>query len=184
MSDAEIMSRPQLLAYWRKVKETIHLFDKIIVQYVIQWSAVLLGIIGASVLAFSQSRTIAGVISLTAILVSLPIALKCFFYYELLEEALSLGKEIEKQIFRGRESEFGLTHRLCSISTRRYLEMTFFGWTIFIPFAILAVSSLTLALFYFDLVTTPKDIVLVLFALLGGVGLAVLLINFFMKFAK
>lgn len=178
------MNLKDLLSYWKKVKETIHLFDKIIVQYVIQWSAVLLGMIGASVIIFPQSSLLAGMISLTAILVSLPIAMKCFFYYELLEEALCLGLEIEKLIFKGEENKFGLTHRLCNISTRKYLEITFFGWTIFLPFVILAALSLTLAFFYFNLITTPMNSILFLFALLGGIAFVILLLGFFLKFKK
>jgi hypothetical protein len=176
------MNSRDLITYWKKVKETIHLFDKIIVQYVVQWSAVLLAMIGASVLAFSASNLAAGVISITAILVSFPIAVKCFFYYELLEEALRLGLEIEKLIFKGEENKFGLTHRLCKISTRTYLEITFFGWTIFLPFVILAISSLTLSVFYLAVITTLRDIFLFLFSLLGSVALTILLIGFFLRF--
>ena len=185
------MNLQDLLTYWKKVKDTIHLFDKIIVQYVVQWSAVLLGIIGASVLVASQpnlvpsqSNVIAGLISLTAILVSIPIAIKCFFYYELLEEALCLGKEIEKMIFKGDESKYGLTHRLCSISTRTYLGITFFGWTIFLPFLILAALSLTLASFYFGVITTSTNIVLFLFGLLGTMAVVILLVGFLARFKK
>ena len=168
------------LEYWKKVKDTIHLFDRIIVQYVVQWSAILLGMIGASVLVFSTSHLTAGVISLAAILVAFPIAIKCYFYYELLEEALSVGIDIEKLIFKTEpeRQRFGLTHRLCSISTRQYLGITFFGWTIFLPFAILGLLSLTLSVFYFDMITTMKDIVLFLFGVLGAMFLVVLFLGF------
>lgn len=173
------MQLRDLIAYWKKVKETIHLFDGIIVRYVVQWSAVILGMIGASALVFPTSNSIAGLISLTAIIISVPIGVKCYFYYELLEEALSLGLKIEKLIFKGEECELGLTHRLCAISTRKYLGITFFGWSIFLPFMILCVSSLTLALFYFKIVTTPVEIVLSLFAVLGGVAFVIFLVGLF-----
>lgn len=161
------MNMKELLRYWRKVKETIHVFDGIIVRYVVQWSAVLLGMIGASAVVYPDSSVISGLISLTTIVVSFPIAIKCYFYYELLEEALSLGLDIEKLIFKGEEETFGLTHRLCAVSTRKYLGMTFFGWVIFLPFVILFDLSLTLALFYFSVVKTPLEITLTLFAILG-----------------
>lgn len=150
------MTLPELVTYWKKVKETIHVFDKIIVQYVVQWSAVLLGIIAASVVVFPTSNLIAGIISLTAIGVSLPIGLKCFFYCKMLEEALSVGLELEKLIFKGDEGRFGLSHRLCKISTKKYFGITFFKWTIFLPFVILAILSSILALFYFNVITMPN----------------------------
>ena len=152
MSD---MKKSELIAIWKKVKETIHVFDKIVVQYVVQWSAVMLGMIGASAIVYPSSGTIAGTISLTAIVVSIPIGLKCFFYYQLLEESLLVALEMEKLIFKDEVEILGLTHRLEAISRRPYMEMTFFGWTIFLPFLILTASSSTLSLFYFDIIQTP-----------------------------
>ena len=150
---------PVLIEYWKKVKETIHLFDEIIVKYVIQWSAILLAIIGASTLVFSSSTTevdyslLAAMVSLSAILISIPIAVKCYFYYELLEEALRVAEDVENVIFgrvRSHEPDIRLTHRLTAISTRKKLGITFFGWTIFIPFAFLFAISLTLMVYYFS----------------------------------
>jgi hypothetical protein len=141
----------QLLAYWGKVKETIHAFDEIVVRYVIQWSAILLGMIGASVVVLPRSNLVAGVISCGAIVVSIPIAIKCYFYYELLEEALSLGMDVEKLIFKSDKlaSELGLTCRLCAISTRKFAGITFYGWTMFLIFGCFAAISSALSLVYF-----------------------------------
>jgi len=145
-----------LIEYWKKVKETIHLFDEIIVKYVIQWSAVLLAIVGASTLVFSNSTPevdfsfLAGMITLTAILISIPIAVKCYFYYELLEEALNVAKDVESIIFGTHTCDIRLTHRLTRISTKERLGIKYFAWTILIPFALLFVISFGLMLYYFS----------------------------------
>lgn len=160
-------NNPVLIEYWKKVKETIHLFDEIIVKYVIQWSAILLAIVGGSAVVFSNSSPevdfslLAGIVALTAFLISIPILVKCWFYYELLEEALHLAEDVEIVMFKNKElaDKIGLTHRLCKISTRRWVGTTFFGWTIFMPFIFLLVISVTLMLYYFDWVTTPIDVI-------------------------
>jgi len=141
----------QLLTYWRKVKETIHVFDDIIVRYVVQWSAVLLGMIGASVVVLPSSNLVAGAISLGALAISFPIAINLHFYYELLEEALCLGMDIEKLMFKDDKlaSELGLTCRLCDISTRKFGGITFFGWTMFLIVGSFAAISLILSFVYF-----------------------------------
>ena len=141
----------QLLTYWRKVKETIHVFDDIIVRYVVQWSAVLLGMIGASVVVLPTSNLVAGAISLGALVVSFPIAINLYFYYELLEEALRIGIDVEKLIFKDEElaSELGLTCRLFAVSAREYGGITFFGWTMFLIVGSFAAISLILSLVYF-----------------------------------
>lgn len=141
----------QLLTYWKKVKETIHVFDEIIVRYVVQWSAVLLGMIGASVVVLPASSLIAGTISCGAIIVSIPIAINCYFYYELIEETLRLGMDIEKLIFKDDKlaSELGLTCRLCAISTRTFGGIPFFGWTMFLIFGSFATISSILSWVYF-----------------------------------
>lgn len=165
---SQVLGPRELVEYWKKVKETIHLFDNIIVRYVVQWSNILLVMIGASVLiitqaqSFAMSGLIAGTISLAACIVAFPIAMKCYFYYELLEEALLVGLEIEKLIFKDerRVAELGLTHRLTQISTRRIWGVTFFGWSIFLPFVFLAFLSLTLALFFLNVIKTPQEITL------------------------
>ncbi|MDH5483390.1 MAG: hypothetical protein OEY22_11040 [Candidatus Bathyarchaeota archaeon] len=162
---SQILGQSELIEYWKKVKETIHLFDGIIVRYVVQWSNVLLVMVGASVVVFSQAQTysmIAGGIALAACIIAFPIAIKCYFYYELLEEALKVGLEIEKLIFQdnNRANQLGLTHRLTNISTRKTYGMTFFGWSIFLPFAFLAFLSLTLALVFFGAITTLLEFLL------------------------
>lgn len=141
----------QLLMYWRKVKETIHVFDEIIIRYVVQWSAVLLGMIGASAVVLPESNVVAGLISCGAIVVACPIAIQCYFYYELLEEALRLGMDVEKLVFKDDKlaSELGLTCRLCAISTRKFGGITFFGWAIFLIFGSFAGISFILSLVYF-----------------------------------
>ena len=167
------MNTKELLTYWKKVKETIHLFDNIIVRYVVQWSNILLIMIGASALAYPTSNLIAGTFSLAAAIVSVPIAIKCKFYYELLEEALSLGIDVEKLIFKGDESQkLGLTYRLTSISTRTIAGSTFFAWSIYLPFVVIFILSLTLAAFYFTLITTPLQIAA---CLVGGTSVALFL---------
>lgn len=167
------MDTKDLLTYWKKVKETIHLFDNIIVRYVVQWSNILLIMIGASVLAYPTSNLIAGTFSLAAAIVSVPIAIKCKFYYELLEEALHLGIDVEKLIFEGDESQkLGLTYRLSKISTRPIAGTTFFAWSIFLPFVVIFILSLTLAAFYFTLITAPLQIVA---CLVGGTSVALFL---------
>ena len=149
-----------LVEYWKKVKETIHLFDEIIVKYVIQWSAVLLALVGASAVVFSKSTLevefslLAGIVALATILISIPIAIKCYFYYELLEEALKVARDIENvmfdnDVYKDLAKKVGLTLRLTEISTKSKLGITFFGWTIFIPFAFLFLICLTLMLYYF-----------------------------------
>lgn len=181
MSD---MKMPELLTYWKKVKETIHVFDKIVVQYVVQWSAVMLGMIGAGALIYPTSSLIAGTISLTAIVVSIPIGVKCYFYYQLLEESLLVAIEMEKLIFKDEANRFGITHRLRVTSTRKYLDMTFFGWTIFLPFVILAASSSTLSLFYFHIIQTPSEILLWLFGILGFLMVGIFFLGFITKFRR
>ena len=179
LAQKEFCKSPGLIEYWKKTKETIHLFDEIIVKYVIQWSAVLLAMVGASTLIFAQTKLIeeasttvvseygliAGIIAITAILVSIPIAIKCWFYYELLEEALRLAEDIEVMIFEDEElaKSLGLTHRLVLISTKKLWGTTFFGWTIFLPFIFLMVASSTLTLFYFNVIATPFEIVFSIF---------------------
>ena len=156
-----LKDREVLVEYWKKVKETIHLFDDIIVKYAIQWSAFLLAIVGASTIVYQgttqelNSGFLAGIISLTAMLISIPIAFKCWFYYELLEEALRVAKDIERIMFLNENDNLanrvGLTLRLTSISTKPRLKIgTYFGWTIFLPFAFLFIISLGLMLFYFN----------------------------------
>jgi len=146
----------ELIEYWKKVKETIHLFDEIIVKYIIQWSAILLAIVGASAVVFSNSSPkvdfslLAGIVALTAFLISIPILIKCWFYYELLEEALRVGEDVEDAMFKNTADKIGLTHRLTHISTRRRLGITFFGWTILVPFIFLSVMSLTLMAYYLN----------------------------------
>jgi len=156
----------------------------------------LLAIIGASGVVYSNCigaggevyydfRLIAGIISLAAILVSFPIGVKCYFYYELLETALLVGLEVEKLIFKdagnGSEDTFGLTHRLYKISTKKFLSITFFGWTIFLPFIILAEVSLGLAVFYFDLIKTFTVGILTTFGLIGLGVILVLIIGYLAK---
>ena len=152
---------PVLIEYWKKVKETIHLFDGIIVKYVIQWSAILLAIVGGSAVVFSNSSPeldlslIAGIVALSAIFICIPIAIKCFFYYELLEEALDVAQDIEKLMFdnfvdKNLANRVGLTHRLARISTERRLGITFFAWTICLPWVVVIVTSLVLASYYFS----------------------------------
>lgn len=150
-----------LVEYWKKVKETIHLFDGIIVKYVIQWSAILLALVGASAVVFSSSTAevdfslLAGIIAFATFLISIPIAIKCWFYYELLEEALKVAEDIEKIMFhndvhKNLAEELGLTLRLTKISTKRKLGIPIFGWTILIPFVLLFVICLALMLIYFN----------------------------------
>lgn len=149
-----LKSKQRLIEYWKKVKETIHLFDDIIVKYEIQWSAILLAIAGASAAVYSSTNTIvdssllAGIVALTAFLISIPILIKCWFYYELLEEALRVAKNVENAIFNANADKIGLTHKLTQISTKRLLGITFFGWTILVPFIFLSLMSLTLMVYY------------------------------------
>ena len=175
------------MEYWKKTKETIHVFDRIIVQYEIQWSAIMLAMIGASALAFSTSSLVAGIISLTAIAVSFPIAIKCYFYYQLLEEALGVGLEIENILFQSDKAacdKYGLTHRLCELSKKPYLEITYFGWTIFIPFVVLSASSLTLSLFYFEIISSLGDILWSLTTILGIALSVMFLLGFLLGIAR
>lgn len=148
-----------LVEYWKKVKETIHLFDGIIVKYVIQWCAILLALVGASAVVFSSSTAevdfslLAGIIAFATFLISIPIAIKCWFYYELLEEALRVAEDVEKIMFhsdvhKNLAKELGLTLRLTKISTERKLGIRIFGWTIIIPFALLFVICIVLVLIY------------------------------------
>ena len=148
------MNTEELLTYWRKVKETIHLFDEIIVRHTAQWSNILLVMIGASAVAYSFSDLVAALLASGATIASILGLWKCYFYFELLEEALRVGVDIEKLIFKGEEREFGLTHRLKSISTRQFLGLIFFGWSIFLPFIVLAVLSSALAAIYFKVIIT------------------------------
>ena len=152
--------RAVLVEYWKKVKETIHLFDEIIVKYVIQWAAILLAIVGGSALVFGNSTPeidfslLAGIVALSATLISIPIAIKCWFYYQLLEEALRVAEDIEEVMFNNDEDtnlakKLGLTLRLTKISTKQVLGIKFFGWTILAPFAFLFAISLLLMLYYF-----------------------------------
>ncbi len=175
------------IEYWKKVKDTIHVFDKIVVQYVVQWSAVMLGMIGASALIYPSSGLIAGTVSLAAIVVSIPIGTKCYFYYQLLEEGLNVAIEMEKLIFVDGDDladfkNFGLTYRLGLKSRSRHGEMTFYGLTIFLPFIILATSSMTLSFLYFQWIKTPVEAA----ALLIGSNLIPILAIIFgrMLFAK
>ena len=160
MKDKLLEDHAVLVEYWKKVKETIHLFDEIIVKYVIQWSAVLLALVGASAVVFSSSTPevdfslLAGIVALAAILISIPIAIKCYFYYELLEEALKVAKDLERvmfdnDVYKDLAKKVGLTLRLTEISTRSKFGITFFGWTIFIPFVFLFMICLALMLYYF-----------------------------------
>lgn len=148
------MSTEELLTYWRKVKETIHLFDDIIVRHTAQWSNILLVMIGASAVAYSFSNFVAGTLASAAAIAAILGLWKCYFYYELLEEALRVGIDVEKLIFKGEENEFGLTHRLTNISTRTFFGLIFFGWSVFLPFVVLAALSSTLALIYFKIIIT------------------------------
>ena len=161
LKDGLLERQPVLVEYWKKVKETIHLFDGIIVKYVIQWSAILLALVGASAVVFSSSTQevdfslLAGIVAFATILISIPIAIKCWFYYELLEEALKVAEGIEKIMFHNDvygnlAEELGLTLRLTKISTKRKLRITIFGWTILIPFVFLFGMCLGLMLYYFN----------------------------------
>lgn len=160
LKDGLLEEQQVLVEYWKKVKETIHLFDEIIVKYVIQWSAILLALIGASAFVFSSSTPevdfslLAGIVAFATILISIPIAIKCLFYYELLEEGLKVAKYIEEimfhnDVYKDLAKKIGLTIRLTEISTRKKLGITFFGWTIFIPFVLLFVICLVLMVYYF-----------------------------------
>lgn len=189
LAKKELYESPGLIEYWKKTKETIHLFDEIIVKYVIQWSAVLLAMVGASTLIFAQTKVIeeagttvvfeygliAGIIAITAIFVSIPIAIKCWFYYELLEEALRVAEDIEVVLFEDKKlaKSLGLTHRLMLISTKKLWGTTFFGWTIFLPFIFLMVASSTLTLFYFNVIATPFEIAFSIFMGFVIIALAV-----------
>jgi len=152
------METEELLTYWRKVKETIHMFDDIIVRYTVQWTNILLVMIGASAIAYSFSNLIAGTLASAAFIAAILGLWKVYFYYELLEEALNVGIDVEKLIFKGEEHNFGLTHRLTSISKRPIFGLIFFGWSIFLPFIVLAALSSILALFYFKIIITLEAI--------------------------
>ena len=110
--------------------------------------------IGASALAYSVDKLIAGSLSSAAFIAALLGLWKVYFYYELLEEALNVGEDVEKLIFKSEELKFALTHRLKSVSTRKFLGLVFFGWSIFLPFVVLAVLSLILTAFYFEQIIT------------------------------
>lgn len=183
------MTMSEKIEYWKKVKETIHVFDRIVVQYIVQWSAVMLGMIGASAVVYPSSSLIAGTLTLTAIFVSIPIGVKCFFYYQLLERALLVAEEMETLMFKKGDNDedlkkFGLTYRLGNLPRRRYEEITFFGWTIFLPFVILAASSITLSLVYFHTIETPGQVVQYLFGVTGVLVVAIFFINFALRFGK
>lgn len=149
----------------------------------------MLGMIGASALIYPSSGLIAGTVSLTAIVVSIPIGTKCYFYYQLLEEGLEVATEMEKLIFVSGNSladfkNFGLTYRLGSVSRRKYGEITFYGWTIFLPFVILAASSTTLSFLYFQVIKTPLEVVELLFGSIGILMLVIFFIEFIARFSN
>jgi len=160
MSTPSNWEREELLTYWKKVKETIHLFDNIIVLHTAQWSSLVMAMIGASAITFASSNLVAGILALAALTAALLGLWKVRFYYELLEEALKVGEDVEKLIFKSEEvrNKFGLTHRLTKTSTKPFFGIIFFGWSIFLPFIVLAALSSILALFYFQVILTLDTI--------------------------
>jgi hypothetical protein len=105
-----------MIEYWKKVKETIHVFDIMVARYIIQGFTLLGAPLSISAFVTNSSPFAALILAAVAVFAVFPIATQAWFYTKLLSESIDVAKLLETSMFQDSSEEYGLTIRLTRIS--------------------------------------------------------------------